>query len=187
MTAISNNLNVWCNNHFNSSGVLMDCWSKHLPEESNKLILPYTWKPNCHRSNFINKWWKDDKRVGTYIIDTNYSLCIICLVKIWHPPQFISHVSQGSVMPSDSLAHVFFSHWFASLLTLQITKLGLYVIIHCDERHHVFLISVTVCLLLSFHFSYLINKTVFALIDELLTLCHHVTHNSIHWNVRGFV
>lgn len=52
--------------------------------------------------------------------------------------------------------------------------LGLYVIICSDEKQISPLLYVSICLYCENLITFLIKKTVFALIDEPLTLCKHV-------------
>lgn len=96
----------------------------------------------------------------------------------------MTSTTDASILPSGSVPCIFFpdTSFFSDYKSGAL----------CDhslqwKAHSIFLLFVTICLLLSFHFSYLINKTVFALIDELLTLCNHITQEPIRCNVRGFV
>lgn len=129
----------------------------------------------CHSVPHATVWCVNSTCFST---SSTYDMVKIKVVYLdplhWHTnSNDMNHRGHHIATWLSSLCIFFPPEWYFSSLFFLITNQGHYVIFRCN----VFLLFVTVCLLTvwkSFHFSYLMNKTMFALIYELLALCNHI-------------
>lgn len=162
----------------------------------------------CHQSNGINVKTKRERRSVCLICFFKYALVDVPSATVWCENKSCTSTSQLKTLTfwylspsihkqSNGIKHG--GHHIATLLTslyflsrlMPLTLFSFWLQIWAFFCDHSLRWKYTLCFpsfcyrlfvhsVKSFHFSYLMNKTVFALMDQLLTLCNHISHKNLY-------